>query len=136
MCVIEELAWLYRPAYIHLQNRLLAVHQRYLTQYRTLTETNTHPYDTKTGALGWSVRACVARKSKTKQALPIGGGGGAGGNNKEDRQVRLAGAPCWVSVWCGHSAGQPEEGYRLCWHGGPHCALTGELLGWKEIAIG
>ena len=50
--------------------------------------------------------------------------------------MRLAGAPCWVSVWCGHSAGQPEEGYRFCWHGGPHCALTGELLGWKEIAIG
>ena len=43
------------------------------------TGTDTRPLDTKTGAVGRSVRACVARKSNAEPNPSRGGGGGGGG---------------------------------------------------------
>ena len=66
-------------------------------------------------ALGRSARARACFLSKSKAGpLPPGGG-----DNKEDKQVGLVREPVGWYVWCGHSADQPKEGNRLCWHG-PH----------------
>ena len=83
---------------------------------RTRTRTNTHPNDTKNQCCGLKCARVLSAQVKSS-ALPIGGGG-AGIKRRNGRWLR--GHPVvGVSVWFGHSAGQPEVGQELCWHG-PH----------------